>query len=423
MKKLTLLLPLLLVGCATRTPNDTLITMQIIDRNGFSETIGTKDRLSPYKKVDYNTPQPYQKVLRVFAKNDEGKSRSALTTYHPNGQIWQSLDIIDGRAHGSFREWHQNGRLRLDLTVIDGTADTTGLAQKSWLFDGIASVYDERGRLIAEISYDKGILERPSLYYHDNGALQKRIPYVRGEIDGTIEVYDQEGNLIETILYQNGLLHGSAIGLWNQEQKKYVETYEKGLLQTARYFDASGQKIARIDDGNGFQAHFDPREGTLFDLCEVRSGKQEGIVKHFSPQGALTRTYHVLNGMKHGEEIAYYPAKEGDPKPKLLLTWHEDTLQGPVKTWFPDGTQESTKELYQNIKQGYSFAWYKDGSLMLSEEYNNNNLVKGSYFAKGNKRPVSQITNGRGTATLFDENGNMSQKVEYDNGKPLLVKD
>src|SRR3972149_7346238 len=90
------LLFLFLAGCKERTDRDQtdLVSMQIIDRNGFSETIGSKERLSPYKKVDFLSSQPYQKVLRVFAKNHEGKSRSALSSYHPNGHIWQYLEIL-----------------------------------------------------------------------------------------------------------------------------------------------------------------------------------------------------------------------------------------------------------------------------------------------------------------------------------------
>ena len=56
--------------------SDTLVSMQIIDRNGFTETISNKDRLSDYRSTDFSTPQPYQKVLRVFGRNPQGQASS-----------------------------------------------------------------------------------------------------------------------------------------------------------------------------------------------------------------------------------------------------------------------------------------------------------------------------------------------------------
>ena len=418
---------LLAASCQQRaeTGKGNLVSMQIIDRNGFSETIGSKDRLNPYKKVDFLTSQPYQKVLRVFSKNDEGKSSSTLTTYHPNGQICEYLEIIDGRAHGKYRQWHANATLHIDLTVIDGTADIGEIAQKSWLFDGKATIFDESGHLIAEIFYEKGILDTPSLYYHPNGELQKRSPFVNGVLHGEEEVFDQEGTLIEKHIYQTGIKEGLSIGYWENEKIRFEEDYTNDLLQTGSYYNKEGTLISSIEKGSGFKALFDPRDGATTELHEFKDGKPEGIVKVFDTKGALKLSYRVKDDMKHGEEWEYYPTSSPDenPKPKMMVTWHEDMLQGGVKTWYPNGCQESSREMHQNKKQGYSFAWYTDGSLLLSEEYNQDLLVKGSYFERGSKRPVSKVERGKGTATLYDAEGKLCKKIPYDGGKPMISHD
>ena len=62
----------------------------------------------------------------------------------------------------------------------------------------------------------------------------------------------------------------------------------------------------------------------------------------------------------------------------------------------------------------------RDGSLMLIEEYEQDLILRGEYFAKGEKFPVSEIDNGKGTATLFNSEGSLIQKIEYKNGKPCL---
>lgn len=402
--------------------NGDLISMQIIDRNGFSETIGSKDRLKPYKNVDFLSTQPYQKVLRVFSKNQEGKSRSTLTTYHPNGQIDEYLEIVDGRAHGRYRRWHSNGILHIDLTVIDGTADIGELAQKNWLFDGKASVFDEQGPLAAEFFYEKGVLNAPSLYYHPNGALQKRSPFANGALHGEEELFSSEGSLLEKHSYQKGLHEGLSIGYWEKDKIQFEEHYANDLLQNGSYYNRAGKLISSIVEGTGFQALFASPQDTLVELREYKEGKPEGVVKRFNPTGALTVLYHLKEGMKHGEEWEYCPSKnpKQEPKPKMMVTWHEDALQGPIKTWYQNGTQESSREMHQNKKQGFSFAWYTDGSLLLSEEYDQNRLVKGSYFEKGNKRPVSKVEKGKGTATLYDADGKLCKKIPYDGGVPVV---
>jgi hypothetical protein len=44
--------------------------------------------------------------------------------------------------------------------------------------------------------------------------------------------------------------------------------------------------------------------------------------------------------------------------------------------------------------------------------------VKGSYYKKWVKTPVSKVENGSGIATLFDRDGKGIKKVTYDKGLP-----
>ncbi len=415
---------LLATSCHERTVagRGNLVSLHIIDRNGFSETIGSKDRLSPYKKVDFLSTQPYQKVLRVFSRDEEGKSTSTLTIYHPSGHIAQYLEIVDGRAHGMFREWHPNGKLHIELSVLDGTADVGEAAQLTWLFDGTATVYDESGALLAAFTYEKGVLTQPALHYGPSGALIKREPYVNGLLEGVVEEFSEKGEVIGTTTYVHGLKEGPSFHYWAPRRVQEEEVYAHDLLQEGASFLQDGAPVCRIKNGCGMKALFDPIAGTVAQMQTYKNGKPEGLVQLFDDRGCLVRTYHQKEGMKEGEEIEYFPlgSKEEPPKPKLLLTWAEDALHGPVKTWYVTGVQQSGWEMHQNKKQGFSFSWYEDGSLMLSEEYDQDKLAKGSYFERGAKLPCSSVENGKGTATLHDPDGKGAKKVAYENGKPLL---
>ena len=58
--------------------------------------------------------------------------------------------------------------------------------------------------------------------------------------------------------------------------------------------------------------------------------------------------------------------------------------------------------MVNNKRNGLATAWYRDGSLMLIEEYNHDRLFKGEYYKKGERTPYTEIVEGHGIATLYD---------------------
>lgn len=396
-----------------------LSSVHLIDRNGFAETISAKDRLEQFQKINFLEPQPYQKVLRIYARDSQGNVRSIVTSYYPNGNTKQLLEILNGRALGSYREWHENGNPSLLAKVIGGNADITMAAENSWLFDGVTQVWDEDKHLTAEIPYSQGVLEGLSIYYHPNGQVWKRIPYRKGQVDGTIEIYRDTGELLQQMAHVQGQRHGTSTRYWGLNQLASQEEYSQGKLENGQYFDNKGTLITEVKQGTGYRAIFG--KDSVSELQEYQYGILEGEVKVFDPNGTLKRIYHVKNNIKHGEEIEYYPSLvscEANPQPKLSFYWYEGAVQGHVKTWYPNGNVESQKEMANNKKNGVSTIWYRDGNLMMIEEYEQDKLVRGDYFKKGEKIPTSQVIQGKGTATIFDANGHFVQKIAYANGKP-----
>lgn len=411
-----LLIPLLLsVGCANRSTSspEQIVSIQTINRNGFSETISNKDRLEVYQKTDFLIAQPYQKVLRVFGRDKNGKSLSKITSYHSNSQPWQYLEAIDGRANGLYQEWYENGQLKIEARVIEGMADLSDIAQASWLFNGSSFIWDEQGNLLADFAYDKGILQGEAHYYYPNGKLAKVIPYEKNVIHGRLTHFDEQEQRIEIIPYKQGEKEGEAFSLWHRNQLKYLEQYQDGLLLCACYWTAQGEKLAQIENGRGKQALF--REEKLHAFIAYKEGKPEGLVELYNPDGILISTYTWKAGKKEGEEWEYYP----NQNPKLLMNWHSDRVQGVMKTWYESGVLESQREMSGNKKQGLSLAYYKNGELMLMEDYENDRLIKGSYYLKGKKTACSKIEKGEGIATIYDSEGHFLKKISYERGQPL----
>jgi antitoxin component YwqK of YwqJK toxin-antitoxin module len=422
MKKFILLLLFsvwLFFGCqhyqSSSSTQPKLKSICLIDRNGISETISHIERLKQYEKINFLCSQPYQKILRIYHRNPNGDIRALVNSYYPNGQSKQYLEVVNSRACGVYMEWHENGIRKLESFVIGGEPDINPSAENSWLFDGYTYSWSDEGILLATIPYEKGALQGESLYYHLNGRIWKKVPFSDNEIHGSFEIYLETGELLQQTKYCKGKKSGPSSRYWNLDRLASDEIYDDDLLLQGVYYDSTGTLISEIKDGNGYKAIFG--KTGICELQEYQRGIQEGAVQVFD-QNKLTRKYYIKNNNKHGEDIEYDDQSSRKELPKLLITWHEGKIQGIVKTWYDNGVQESNREMSNNSKNGLSTAWYRDGSLMLLEEYENNKLLKGEYYSRAEKKPISIVREGKGLATLFDSEGNFLKKVTYDKGVP-----
>lgn len=408
-----------LCGCRiSQEATPELTSINIIDQNGFSETISSKDRLAQYQSVDFLKEQPYQKVLRIYSRNKCGDVQAYITSYYPNGQPKQYLEVVNNRAYGDYKEWHSNGVLKLQVFVIGGDADINTASERTWLFEGNACVWDENGNAVAIIQYSKGQLEGPTTYFHCNGSVWKRVSYCKNKMQGMFEVYLEDGQLFQLTEYVNGNKNGLSQRYWGGGEVAADETYFNGFLMQGRYYDICGNLLTTIVDGRGFRAVFGKTK--IGELQEYHEGVLCGKVQIYDDNGTLKEEHFVRNETRNGEEIAYYASNffTEKPVPKLSLNWHNGKIQGLIKTWYSNGILESQREMSENIKSGVATAWYRDGSVMLIEEYDRDRLIKGEYFRKGDSQTISEIGNGKGVATLFDGEGNFLRKVTYSSGLP-----
>jgi antitoxin component YwqK of YwqJK toxin-antitoxin module len=417
MKKLLFVsLVLFVSGCVSKKPsngNDELVCMQIVDRNGMNETISAKDRLEKYKNINFLESQPYKQVVRIFKSNAPQKS-SIITTYHPNGLIYQYLEVANARACGKYRQWHPNGKLEIEATVIGGPAGISELEQKGWIFDKKSYVCDENGSVISMFNYDKGNLEGPSYFYYPQGQIKKMEPYHNNEIEGEVLEYSENGEIISKTYFKEGKKDGIAEGYFEKDKYSYTEQYAQDHLIEGKYFDRDGKLLSQIKNGEGLKTIFLDEDGKL--ISEYTKGILEGKISYYK-NSILQSFYHLKEGKKHGEEIEYY---SNGSTPKISIQWADDSIHGTVKTWYSDGNLESQKEMYDNKKNGTSTAWYKSGRIMLIEEYEQDHLIKGAYYKNNENIPISTILNGRGTATLYDEKGNFIKSIKYQNGYPEI---
>lgn len=403
-----LFVALLFSNCSVKTEKE-LVCIQLLDRNGVVETISFDERLKSYENRNFLSSQPYKKVVRVFSKNKFGHSSSIITSYHPNGLIWQYLEVVDGRAYGLFKEWYDNGKLKIEAQVIGGEGDLSLSAQNSWLFEGNSLYFGSNGNLKTIFQYKNGLLEGLTTQYYENGVIKKIIPFSHGKKEGEEKRFSPKGEFLAKTSYKQDLKNGESVVYWKDEKLKSLEEYENGKLSLGKYFNTKKKMAAMVENGTGIKATFHKRK--INKLIEFKNGMPEGKVKE-KKDGKLTRVYFQKNAMPHGEELLFYP----DGKtPKLSITWKEGKIHGIVKSWYDNGQLESQREMAGNKKNGSFFGWNRDGSMMFSEEYDDDLLKKGNYYKLG--QIVSTITNGSGIAAFYDEKGILIKRIKYKNSQ------
>jgi len=390
-----------------------LSSIQIIDRNGFSENITLKEKLEAFENVNFLSHQPYKRVLRVYSPLQDGTIFSFLTTYYENGQIKQHLEIKNARALGLYQEWHQNGKLKAKTRIVGGPPDLTPEAQRQWVFDGLALAYDEEGGLIGKIPYKKGLMDGLAETFWSADKPLSKTPFKNGLIDGDELIYSKSGKFSERHHYTDGILDGPSWTYWDDGKIATIEEYKKGLLIYGVSFSRDGNIVHFVHEGEGVRNYH--VLGKLNQEQEIHEGVIRGKVTNFGDNEKAVSTLQVRDGGRHGLETILYP----NGKPKMTIDWVEGKIKGKVISWYSNGVKESEREVVNNKKQGLSLAWYPTGDFLLIESYDSDKLDKGEYFKKGEKNPVSSVSSGSGIATLFDKDGLLKQKVTYENGKPV----
>jgi antitoxin component YwqK of YwqJK toxin-antitoxin module len=388
-----------------------LSSAYFVSRNGITETITNPQRLKEIEKIDFLSPTSYQKVIKTQPKDYQGKVASSAFTYYSNGCISRFLEMINGRAYGYYKEWHPNGFLKLEAYVIEGAGDLTDSAQASWVFDGKCRCWDEKGSLEAIFNYEKGSLEESSLHFFSDGQIKKQESFFKDQKHGIQEEFYSSGSLFLKSTYYKGSLNGISKGFWNNGNKQFIEYFEKGLLKKGTYFEKEGKETSSVENFKGIQTHF--LDNNILEQRYIKQGLQEGFIRLYN-HNKLTQEYFVKEGKKNGTETLFYNPQQ----PKLMIEWYQDQIQGAIKTWYPNGQIQTSRQISQNKKHGINTSWYSNGNLMLAEHYEMNVLTKGQYYSI-NQRLVSEIKQGSGKASLFSEEGQLIQKIIYEDGYPI----
>lgn len=404
-----------LASCTGSSPtSETLVQVNLLDSAGFSQVVTSKSGLKEIEKRDFvGSVQPYQKVSRLYKKKGSAELTGVLTSYHPNGQIYQYLETEGAYASGAYREWHPGGEKKIESYVVSGKADLDEASACTWVFDGLSRVWNSSGELEAEMTYDKGELSGLMTTYYPGSALKSLEKYEGGKRSGKILNFYREGGLYKEETYLAGLRDGPSQIFALDGGRIAIETFSNGKLESGLYFSAEGERVSSVDGGHG-KATYPRLEGGL-EIQTIHGGFVR-FVRLEQGRGLPERSWEMLDGKRHGKELFY----DENGELHTQISWLQGRVHGEQKSWYPNGQLESLRLMENNRRSGPCTAWYEDGSVMLVEEYEDDRLIDGQYFCMGEKEPVSRVRSGRGTATLFDGAGARLKRVTYEKGEPKV---
>lgn len=196
-------------------------------------------------------PEPILPNGTVENRDDQGNLFQKITynqgvldgeciTFRPDGKVTQKLIYAQGRLQGEALTYDAEGQIAQRLTYDQG------------LLHGMAQFFD-KGILIAEISYQKGLRQGKAHFFAPNGRLQTEMIFEADKENGIRTVYDAaSGAVLRTETFAKGLLEGNCISYYPSGAVMIQQSFQKGLLdghEVYFYEDGTVQQVAHYEKG------------------------------------------------------------------------------------------------------------------------------------------------------------------------------
>ena len=167
----------------------------------------------------------------VYEINEQQPFSGTSVSYHPNGQIKEKINYIDGRL-GLFHEsYFDNGQIQFIKNY-----DKQGKRN-----DGKSFRYFKNGSIEEESTFENGLLNGSYLYFEQVGTYARLINkenYKDGIRHGISEEF-RDGVIWRTVEYDNGrIVDGIYESLTSSKKLRVREKYESGLVYREEYEQA-----------------------------------------------------------------------------------------------------------------------------------------------------------------------------------------
>jgi len=335
--------------------NDLLVKIVYFDTQGKEIQKVESNNGSFPVKVYYPTGK-----LQGEGAYKKGKLDGVWKYYYPEGSPLSQFTYVNGELQGEGTEYHRNGSKRYVLPYKDDK------------LHGYFTEYYPNGKVKYEGWYQNGNHEQQWFSYHADGTLESDYYYLFDELEGDYTDYAVDGKLLS------------------------INTYEKGLIKSMKYFDSSGKQTMQTrEDGNKkiFESKFP--NGKIHAQFETACGNYQGTAIRAFPDGSKFLEYSFMFGRRQGKytffnidnkvkvDGQYMRGSEAGEWKRYYATGQLDNIGKYIdgeydSTWtyyFPHGKLSSTIPYQDGKRNGIAKFNSAEGTPMLEKWYDRDNLV------------------------------------------------
>jgi len=171
----------------------------------------------------------------------------------------------------------------------------------------IRKQYYENGDLKQELSYKKGVLDGPSVWYFHHGKKMMEAIYSQGNIEGKMSRWYFNGNPESEGFYVNNLRNGKSTLYFETGGKQLEQNFTNDTLNGPfiEYFPGDKIKTKGSYSMGLWEGRWEYYDDKGLLVGEGNFVKGSGILKGYYWNGRLNRVVHYVNNQKDGKETWY----------------------------------------------------------------------------------------------------------------------
>ena len=221
--------------------------------------------------------------------------------------------------NGTCSTCHQNGNLEETLNIINGYRD------------GIDTSYFSNGCKQSIQAYSMGKLNGKSTVYYETGRKEREINHVQNLLQGIYILFEdnEQNDTIEFHTYKNNLMDGPQKYYYEHSQIAKLVYYKAGLLDGPHITYADSGKIEmRLNykqgkkDGKWIYYYESGKEAHIENWS---SGLKNGEFKTVDEKGMILQQAFYKNNLPVDKHVEYYP--DGKLKYQALYTSKGEKLE------------------------------------------------------------------------------------------------
>ncbi len=387
---------------------------------------GTKQNILTYDKDRLTELECYDKTGKLLYSARESDSIILYKSFYANGILQVEGLIKNGKNEGKWKSYNAIGLLTKEsqysggfLSDLQRTYYANGQTKKEYACDSnlIVGEYKEfyiNGKLKSWGYYDKSGQTGKWIDFYNNDSIESLSYFSEGKMVGRNIIYHPNGMIQSETFYNQDGTPVRSIYYHPDGRVSLDADYEYGTHSFEEYY-SNGQikEIYNISDNylNGIRESYYPN-GQLASRIHYDHKFINGMFKNWDYLGNITLELVYSMNMPEGK-VKWYK----DSKIDYIADYEYGITQDTMFDYYLNGKISRKMEVQDDERQGYSYYYAPDGTLMFRLHFDKDVVFAYSYLGKDGKF-VSELPISDSTSEIiaYYPNGRISAQMHLKHG-------